>query len=143
MKSLKILVLLASMLTLYTACTQKGCNEEKKCNEENTQKSASFIEGVQVYYFHNARRCVTCVTVEEESKRIVQELYGNTVPFSVYNLDDETVKEKLEELGVNSQTLLIASGDQRIDITSDAFMYARSNPEKLKEIIQSKIDPLL
>jgi len=51
--------------------------------------------------------------------------------------------KKAEELGVSGQTLLIVSGDIKINITNEAFMYARSKPEKLKQVIKEKIDPLL
>ena len=47
------------------------------------------------------------------------------------------------ELGVSGQTLLIVSGETRINITNEGFMNARSNPEKLKQIMKEKIDPLL
>ena len=47
------------------------------------------------------------------------------------------------ELGVSGQTLLIVSGDTRINITNEGFLNARSDPGKLKQIMKEKIDPLL
>ena len=35
-----------------------------------------------------------------------------------------------EKLGVNSQTLLIVKGDQKINITNEGFLYAVSQPQK-------------
>jgi hypothetical protein len=98
---------------------------------------------VEVFYFHNVRRCATCMAVEAESKDIVEELYKDKVAFSTYNLEEKDGKEMAGELGVSGQTLLIVSGKTRINITNEGFINARSNPEKLKQIMKEKIDPLL
>ena len=84
-----------------------------------------------------------CLAVETESKDIVEELYNDKVAFSAYNLEEKDGKALAGELGVSGQTLLIVSGEARINITNEGFMNARSNPEKLKQIMKEKIDPLL
>ena len=98
---------------------------------------------VEVYYFHMTRRCLTCQAVEKVTKEALNEYYGNKVHFAGYNLDEDTGKEKSESLDISGQTLVIVSGDSKINITNEAFMYARSNPDKLKEIIKEKVDALL
>ncbi len=101
------------------------------------------LAGVEVYYFHYTRRCITCQSVENVSREAVAQLYGNKVVFSEFNLEEEKGIQKGEQLGVFGQTLLIVSGDTKINITNEGFMNARNNPEKLKQIIKEKIDPLL
>ncbi len=98
---------------------------------------------VNVYYFHTSARCVTCRTIEEEAKQDVKELFGNKVGFVSYNLDDKAGEAKGKELGVNSQMLLIVKDKQKINITNQGFLYARTNPEKFKQVIEEKIKPLL
>ncbi len=83
------------------------------------------------------------MAVEAESKDIINELYKDKVVFSAYNLEENDGKERAVELGVSGQTLLIVSGETRINITNEGFINARSNPEKLKQIMKDKIDPLL
>ena len=83
------------------------------------------------------------MAVEAESKDIINELYKDKVVFSAYNLEENDGKERAGELGVSGQTLLIVSGESRINITNEGFINARSNPEKLKQIMKEKIDPLL
>ncbi len=100
-------------------------------------------DGVEVFYFHFSRRCATCLAVEKESEAIVRKLYQENVTFTAYDIEEAEGKAKAGELGVSGQTLLIVRGDTRINITNEAFMYARSAPEKLKWVIQEKIDPLL
>jgi thiol-disulfide isomerase/thioredoxin len=98
---------------------------------------------VDVYYFHTNTRCVTCKAVESEAQEDIKELFGKDVSFASYNLDEAAGEVKGKELGVNSQTLLVVKGDKKINLTNEGFLYARTNPDKFKEIINKKIRPLL
>jgi hypothetical protein len=103
---------------------------------------------VEVYYFHTSIRCVTCKTVEAEARKNIEMLYADKVKscnisFTALNLEEATGKSMGEKLGVNGQTLLIVSGDQKINITNEGFLYAVSQPQKFTEVMKSKIDPLI
>jgi hypothetical protein len=132
------------LLALMNVSCNANNNESESNNkselnvEQNAEKSK-----VVVYYFHNARRCATCKAVEAETKKALQELYGGDVELKVYSLESVDGELLADKLGVFSQTLLIVSGDAKINITNEGFMHARNNPAKLKEIIKEKIDPLL
>lgn len=135
MKTLKVLFFALVALGMNISCSaQTNKNEETKVSK---------ADKVEVYYFHFTRRCMTCQAVENVSKEAVAELYGDKVSFADYNLDEETGKAKGNELEVSGQTLLIIAGETKINITNEGFMNARSNPDKLKQIIKEKIDPLL
>ena len=56
------------------------------------------------------------------------------ISFTSLNLEEATGKTIGERLGVNSQTLLIVKGDQKINITNEGFLYAVSKPEKFTEV---------
>jgi len=121
------------------------------CNAQPEKKhTASTTSGneVEVYYFHMTVRCVTCKAVEAEAKKNIEILYpeqvkAGKISFTALNLEESTGKAFGDRLGVNSQTLLIVKGDQKINITNEGFLYALSKPEKFKEIIKEKVDPLL
>ncbi len=103
---------------------------------------------VEVYYFHMTIRCTTCKTVEAEARKNVEMLYPDQVKagkisFTALNLEEATGKAMGERLGVNSQTLLIVKGGQKINITNEGFLYAVSQPQKFTDIMKSKIDPLI
>ncbi len=131
-------IILSSFILLGLSIS---CNAQPEKKASKSELAAA--ENVEVFYFHNSRRCATCMAVEEESKDIINELYKDKVAFSAYNLEENDGKERAGELGVSGQTLLIVSGETRINITNEGFINARSNPEKLKQIIKDKIDPLL
>jgi len=121
------------------------------CNSQTNQKPVASVTksgNVEVYYFHNTVRCITCKTVEAEARRNVDMLYADkaksgNISFTSLNLEEATGKSMGEKLGVNSQTLLIVNGDQKINITNEGFLYAVSQPQKFTEVIKSKIDPLI
>ena len=98
---------------------------------------------VQVYYFHFKTRCETCRAVESEAQLDVQLLFGDDVKFTAVNLDEKEGEETGKKLGVNSQALLIVKGTTKINITNEGFLYALTDPDKLREIIGEKIKPLL
>lgn len=110
---------------------------------EAQDAKTSATSKVEAYYFHFTARCLTCKTVEAEAKADLESLYGNKVPFKAVNLEEESGKALAKKLKVSGQTLLIVKGSQKINITNEGFMYARSNPEKFKEIIKEKVDSLL
>ncbi len=136
MKTLQVFLFAIMALSMNTSCSAQA---DKK--DETTKISDA--DKVDVYYFHYTRRCMTCNAVESVSKDAIAELYGDNVTFADYNLDEESGKAKGNELDVSGQSLLIVAGDTKINITNEAFMNARSNPDKLTQIIKEKIDPLL
>lgn len=120
------------------------------CDAQPDQKSATVSKtgDVEVYYFHMTVRCTTCKTVEAEARKNVEMLYADQVKsgkisFTALNLEEATGKAMGEKLGVNSQTLLIVKGDQKINITNEGFLYAVSQPAKFTEVMKSRIDPLI
>ena len=103
---------------------------------------------VEVYYFHFTRRCVTCQAVETESKKAVQALYPTQVKqgkvsFKQVNLDEKSSAAIAKKYNVAGQTLLVVSGNKKVDLTDKGFMYAYSSADKLKAELKKVIDPLL
>jgi len=122
-------------INMNFSCTAQADKDEKS---ETTVKT----EDVKVFYFHYTRRCATCNAVEDVAREAIEEYYGDDVFFASYNLDEADGKEKAEKIGISGQTLIIVSGENKINITNEGFMNARTNPEKLKQIIKEKIDSL-
>lgn len=110
-------------------------------NKKGVKATAS--NQVEAYYFHNTSRCVTCKTVEAEAKADLLSLYGSQVTFKALNLEDDATKIIAKKLEVSGQSLLLVKGDQKINITNEGFLYARTNPVKFKKIIKEKVDKLL
>jgi hypothetical protein len=101
------------------------------------------VSEVKAYYFHNTRRCVTCKTVEDVAYRALKELSAGKILLQSVNLEDKANKDLVNRLGVKGQALLIAKGDKTIDLTTDGFLYARSDPEKFVQKIREALDSLI
>jgi len=130
-----ILTCLVFFGSLFTLNAQVG---------KSIQKETISAEKIEVYYFHNTRRCATCKAVEEVTKNSLEELYPEQfkkgeVTFQSLNIEDDKNEALASELKVAGQTLLVVKDGKKKDLTNDAFMYARSNPEKLKEKIKKAI----
>ncbi|HAQ21830.1 MAG TPA: hypothetical protein DCR40_21760 [Prolixibacteraceae bacterium] len=132
MKTFRFILLLTLFIPII------GMSQTNK----NEVKAASSNQ-IEAYYFHNTYRCITCKTVEAEAKADLQSLYGSQVTFKALNLEDDATKAIAKKLEVSGQTLLLVKGDQKINITNEGFLYARSNPVKFKMIIKEKVDKLL
>lgn len=103
---------------------------------------------VEAYYFHNTARCVTCKAVESEARQNMEVLYPELfrqgkMSFQALNLEEQNGKIQAKKLGVTGQCLLLVRGDRKVDLTNEGFLYARTNPVKLKSIMKEKIDGLM
>lgn len=112
------------------------------CTAQTQKKEATAANQIEVYYFHNSARCVTCKTVEAEAKADLENLYGSQVTFKALNLEDAATKPIAKKLDVSGQTLLVVKGNKKVNLTNEGFMYARTNPKKFKSIIKEKVDAL-
>jgi hypothetical protein len=135
----KNMLLFVSLVAFFqfSYCNAQG-NKETKTN------ASLQPEMVEVYYFHFTRRCETCMAVENESRKAVEELYASAleegrIMFQSLNLEEEEGKQIAEKLNISSQTLLVVRFGEKIDLTNQGFMYARTDPEKLKKALQDAI----
>lgn len=99
---------------------------------------------VEVYYFHNTRRCATCKAVESVTKETLEEFYPEEIKkglitFQSINIEDDENEQLAKKFEIAGQTLLFTKGAEKKDLTNDAFMFARSSPEKLKKVIKQFI----
>jgi len=140
MKLLQSTVLITIVaLSLFSCKTQTS-------NNPGTENVIS--EDVQVFYFHNTKRCATCNAVENETKTALEMFYADkmkagTMAFTSLNLEEEDGKKRAQSLRVSGQTLLIVKGETQMNLTSEGFMNARTNPDKFHEILKTQIDQLL
>lgn len=134
---MKKVIFLSFALLMILSCYNAFTQTQKK------ETSGSAANKVEAYYFHNTARCVTCKTVEAEAKADLESLYGKQVSFKALNLEDDATRAIADRLQVSGQTLLIVKGNQKINLTNEGFMYARTNPRKFKSIIKEKVDKLM
>lgn len=140
---MKRIALISMILALVVAGI--SCDAQTKKTPKETK---GVSEGVEVYYFHYTRRCLTCNAVEEVTQKTLAELYPDQtkkglIKFTSVNMDEDGSKEIARKCNASGQALIVTGKSKRIDLTDKAFMFARSKPEKLKEELKKTIDSLL
>ncbi len=138
MKAFRILLTLALLFPFIS------------CDAQTKKAAAKVAESgkIEAYYFHFTSRCVTCKAVESQAKENLEKLYpeqfkAGKITFQSLNLDDASSNAIAEKLKVSGQSLLLVKGNKQVNITNEGFMYARSNPDKFKEVIKQQVDNLM
>ncbi len=141
MRKTKLIILCLTLVIIGISC-----NSQKEKKTEKAELAIS--DNIEMYYFHFTNRCVTCKAIEAVSKEAIAEYYPEQIKnkklfFTDVNLDEEEGKNTGKMLDINAQALLIVKGDKKYNITNEAFLHARTNPDKLKSIIKEKTDLLM
>ena len=138
-------ILKPSLLIMFVAVSLFACNAQ---TSENPKTENVLSEDVQIYYFHNTKRCATCKAVENETKLALEMFYEDkikdgSIEFTSLDLEEDEGKKMAEALHVSGQTLLLIKGEAQVNLTNEGFMNARTNPTKFHDIIKNQIDKLL
>ena len=110
--------------------------------------ASSNIEGekTKVYYFHNTRRCPTCLAIEKETKKVLKEQpysearENGELVFKSYNAENAANKKLVKELGVTGSALIVIKDGKKINLTSKGFMYGLKQPEKLRQALRDALN---
>ncbi|MGF1584703.1 MAG: nitrophenyl compound nitroreductase subunit ArsF family protein [Bacteroidales bacterium] len=138
MKNIFLLMISMSFIFGTSACSQASADGQ------SSRETIAATEKVDVYYFHFTRRCVTCVSVQEATEKVLKEHYGKEIEngkivFHEINLSDPGSKEIAQMLEVGGQALLVVSGSKKVDITVQGFMHAPRDYDRFKNILDSAI----
>ena len=112
MKSLKFFPFLSILLFTLSA----------NISSAQTKAQAVNKPGVEIIQFHSEHRCVTCLKIEELTKKAVNSYTGMT--FKLVNIDDaknEKMAEKFEAAGTALFIYNPKTGKKK-DMTDFAFM---------------------
>ncbi|HKJ41798.1 MAG TPA: nitrophenyl compound nitroreductase subunit ArsF family protein [Sunxiuqinia sp.] len=94
---------------------------------------------IKAYYFHFTERCTTCKAVERVSKDALKTM---SIDLKSLNIDKGNNMEIAKKVGANGQALILSNGKETINLTTDGFMYALSNPEKLISKLEAAVNQL-
>jgi hypothetical protein len=135
MKSIKIMAIMVFAL----ACLLSPGHKSFAANKGEK-------EITKVYYFHKNRRCQTCLAIEKQTRKVLkEETYieakeSNTLQFKSMNSENSVNNKLVKEFGITGSGLIIIKGDEKIDLTAKAFLYARNQPEKFKTILREALE---
>jgi hypothetical protein len=150
MKTLKPSFLLMIIALIVFGCNAPTTDKQTSDNQTSENQTDEIVQSddIQVYYFHNTKRCATCNAVEDETLMALELFYkenieAGTIEFTSLNLEEEEGETMAQTLKISGQTLLLVKGETQVNLTNDGFMNARTNPSKFHEILRTQIDNLL
>ncbi len=130
-----------TVLVLFTAFALTACGGKQQ-STENSSETVSIAEGqTAVIYFHTKHRCATCMAVESVTREALT-AYGGRVPFYSVDMAAPENKALMKKYQIGNQSLVVVRNDKKEDLTGEAFMFARSKPEKVKKLLQTTINSL-
>ena len=134
---MKNVVLFLMMIAAVTGCQSRGGGA--------TQAVTIDPDVVNVFYFHGKQRCMTCNAVEAVAKKTVETAFAGNKKVRFVDLDNsEKVNEALvKKYEVAWNALIIAKGDNAIEITQQAFATAVNNPQALENLIKDEVNKRL
>ncbi len=107
---------------------------------------------IDIYYFHRTDRCETCVSIEENTKNVLETNYATevkegTISFKSINFEAEADKEIIEKYKADGPSLFLTrmkkTKETTKNMTDFALNNSRYNPEKFKNGLRDKINGLL
>lgn len=116
----------------------------------NAQDANAQVAKLEVYYFHATMRCPTCLAVEEQTRKELEdhfagELKSGAVRLNVVNLEEKETKPLAEkfEVGWSSLILYVPATGKPVNLTEYAFANARAHPDEFRKELETNIKALL
>ena len=136
-------VIFMTILIAFTMTIRNNANSEDVLKKVDKEEAL-----INVYYFHSTARCNTCRAIENETLSSLERYYkakikSGEIVFQTVNMDEKKGEALAKELNVESKTLLFVNGDKKINLTNEAFSYAKNNPKIYSTKIKKTINKLL
>lgn len=136
-------ILVLFLAVLLAACGNKTTSQqaENMTQEKQTLETAD-ASVINVYYFHGKQRCKTCIAVGDLAKQTIEETYASNskVKFIEVDTTDKKFRDLVNKYEVSWNALIIAKGDESVDITEQAFANALNHPGVLTDLIKKEVD---
>jgi len=85
------------------------------------------------------------MAIEKQTRKVLKEepfaaaKKNKELVFKFLSSDNSVNKKLVKEFGVNGSALIIVKGDKKTDLTNRAFLYARTQPEKFKQVLRETL----
>jgi len=134
-------VALAILLTVAVV----GCKQNSRNAEINIAQVMADTTVVNVFYFRIKKRCETCTAVAAIAQKTVETTYAGSSKVRYMEIDnsDKANEALLEKYDVAWNALIIAKGDNAVDITQRAFLNAVKNPQLVENRIKNEVNKRL
>ena len=104
---------------------------------------------LKIVYFHSERRCPTCISIEDNTKKTLNTYFANqlkdgTITFQVLNVDESKNTKMVEKYKAEGSSLFLTkvsgSKETNTDVTNFAFSYSRNQADKFIAGLKAEIE---
>jgi hypothetical protein len=104
---------------------------------------------LQIIYFHAERRCPTCISIEDNTKKTLntyfaKQLKDGTITLQVLNVEEKKNQKMVGKYKAEGSALFLTSIDGKngktTDFTNFAFSYSRNQAEKFIAGLKAEIE---
>jgi hypothetical protein len=104
---------------------------------------------LKIVYFHSERRCPTCISIEDNTKKTLNtyfasQLKDGTITLQVLNAEDEKNLKMVEKYKAEGSSLFLTkvsgSKETHTDFTNFAFSYSRNQADKFIAGLKAEIE---
>ena len=104
---------------------------------------------LKIVYFHSERRCPTCISIEDNTKKTLNTYFANqlkdgTITFQILNVEEEKNLKMVEKYKAEGSSLFLTkvSGtkETNTDFTNFAFSYSRNQADKFIAGLKAEIE---
>jgi hypothetical protein len=143
-----VLAALASLVTV-------GCNRTADAKEEQSveslaktgQTDAARVDKLVVYYFHNTRRCPTCLGIQKGIEDTIHEKFSRDIDagmleFQELNMEEEPNKKYVQQFQLSFSTMIVAAeakGETRKWENAGKVWDFAQTPDELKAYVEKMI----
>ncbi len=103
-----------------------------------------------LYYFYFIPRCDECMLLDKAlgellDKHYLEEIENGRLIFRRINLSDPDRQEQkiISDLRVRRQLLLLVSGEEKINLTREAFRFVERDPERFTQSVMHHLNGAL
>jgi len=104
---------------------------------------------LKIIYFHSERRCPTCISIEENTKKTLNtyfagQLKDGTISFQSLNVEEGKNQKMVEKYEADGSSLFLTSvsgtKESTTNFTNFAFSYSRNQADKFIEGLKAEIE---
>jgi hypothetical protein len=104
---------------------------------------------LKIVYFHSERRCPTCVSIEDNTKKTLNtyfagQLKDGTITFQSLNVEEAENQKMVEKYQADGSSLYLTkvtgSKETNTDFTNFAFSYSRNQADKFIAGLKAEIE---
>ncbi|MBN2530244.1 MAG: hypothetical protein JXR76_27890 [Deltaproteobacteria bacterium] len=113
---------LPSLVMMMLLAAIVGCNKTADAKEETSVETsaktaasdAARVDKVVVYYFHNTRRCPTCMGIQKGIEEVIngkfsKDIDAGMLEFHELNMEDESNKKYVQQYQLSFSTMIVAA----------------------------------